>query len=122
MKFNVLKWSIRVWDLVVFLFLLGYFFLDGFRSLFDSSPYLVKAFVWTGVVLFFYYSIIAWYKVIKQSLVNVINSKEFKRAKTKSELGTENSKHCEFTTHGSSKSVEVEEDVEEVGNTEGGEN
>lgn len=121
MKFNVLKWSIRVWDLVVFLFLLGYFFLDGFRSLFDSSPYLVKAFVWTGVVLFFYYSIIAWYKVIKQSLVNVIKSKEFKKAKTKSELGTKNSKHCEFTTHGSNGSVEVE-DVEEVVNTEGGEN
>lgn len=122
MKFNVLKWSIRVWDLVVFLFLLGYFFLEGFRKLFDSSPYLVKAIVWTGVVLFFYYSIISWYKVIKQSLVNVINSKEFKKAKTKSELVTENGKHCEFTTHGSSKSVKVEECVEEVDNTEGGEN
>lgn len=122
MKFNVLKWLIRVWDLVVFLFLLGYFFLDGFRSLFDSSPYLVKAFVWTGVVLFFYYSIISWYKVIKQSLVNVINSKEFKKAKTREELKAENDKHCEFTTHGSSKSVEVGEGVEEVCNTEGGEN
>lgn len=122
MKFNVLKWSIRVWDLVVFLFLLGYFFLEGFRELFDSSPYLVKAFVWTGVVLFFYYSIISWYKVIKQSLVNVINSKGFKEAKTREELKVENGKHCEFTTHGSSKSVEVEGGVEEVGNTEGGEN
>lgn len=106
MKFNVLKWSIRLWDLVVFLFLLGYFFLNGFRSLFDSSPYLVKALVWTGVVLFFYYSIIAWYKLIKQSLVNVINSKEFKEAKTKEELEAESGHHCEFTTHGSSHSVE----------------
>lgn len=106
MKFNILKWSIRLWDLVVFLFLVGYFFLDGFRALFDSAPYLVKAFVWTGVVLFFYYSIIAWYKTIKRSLVNVINSKEFKEAKTKEELEAEKGKHCEFTTHGSSHSVE----------------
>lgn len=115
MKFNVLKWSIHIWDLVVFLFLLGYFFLEGFRKLFDSSPYLVKAIVWTGVVLFFYYSIISWYKVIKQSLVNVINSKEFKKAKTKSELVTENSKHCKFTTHGSNSSVEAK-DIEEEEN------
>ena len=99
MKFNVLKWSIRLWDLVVFLFLLGYFFLDGFRSLFDSSPYLVKALVWTGVVLFVY----------------VINSKEFKEAKTKEELEAESGKHCEFTTHGSSSSVE-EGNVEEEEN------
>ena len=122
MKFNLLKWSIRVWDLVVFLFLLGYFFLEGFRKLFDSSPYLVKAFVWTGVVLFFYYSVISWYKVIKQSLVNVINSKEFKKAKTIEELKAENGKHCEFTTHGSNSSVEVEDSVEGVVNTKGGEN
>lgn len=115
MKFNILKWSIRLWDLVVFLFLLGYFFLDGFRSLFDSSPYLVKALVWTGVVLFFYYSIIAWYKLIKRSLVNVINSKEFKEAKTKDELEAENGKHCDFTTHGSNQSVE-EGNVEEEEN------
>lgn len=115
MKFNVLKWSIHIWDLVVFLFLLGYFFLEGFRKLFDSSPYLVKAIVWTGVVLFFYYSIISWYKVIKQSLVNVINSKEFKEAKTKEELEAENGKHCEFTTHGSSHSVE-DRNVEEEEN------
>ena len=115
MKFNVLKWSIRVWDLVVFLFLLGYFFLEGFRKLFDSSPYLVKAIVWTGVVLFFYYSIISWYKVIKQSLVNVINSKEFKKAKTRSELEAEECHHCDFTTHGSNQSVE-EGNVEEEEN------
>ena len=95
MKFNILKWSIRIWDLVVFLFLLGYFFLDGFRSLFDSSPYLIKALVWTGVVLFFYYSIISWYKTIKQSLINVVNSKEFKDAQTREELKEENSK-CDF--------------------------
>ena len=122
MKFNILKWSIRLWDLVVFLFLAGYFFLDGFRSLFDSAPYLVKAFVWTGVVLFFYYSIIAWYKLIKRSLVNVINSKEFKEAKTKEELEAESSKHCDFTTHGSNKSVEEGKTFEEGGNTKGGEN
>lgn len=115
MKFNILKWSIRLWDLVVFLFLMGYFFLDGFRALFDSSPYLVKAFVWTGVVLFFYYSIIAWYKVIKQSLVNVINSKEFKEAKTKEELESESGHPCEFTTHGSNSSVE-DRNVEEEEN------
>jgi hypothetical protein len=116
MKFNILKWSIRLWDLVVFLFLAGYFFLDGFRALFDSSPYLVKAFVWTGVVLFFYYSIIAWYKTIKRSLVNVINSREFKEAKTKEELeaGKSGAK-CSFTTHGSNQSVED-------GNVEEGEN
>ena len=106
MKFNILKWSIRLWDLVVFLFLAGYFFLDGFRSLFDSAPYLVKAFVWTGVVLFFYYSIISWYKLIKRSLVNVINSKEFKEAKTKEELEAESGAKCSFTTHGSNSSVE----------------
>lgn len=106
MKFNMLKWSIRLWDLVVFLFLAGYFFLDGFRSLFDSAPYLVKALVWTGVVLFFYYSIIAWYKLIKRSLVNVINSKEFKEAKTREELEAESGRHCDFTTHGSNQSVE----------------
>lgn len=115
MKFNILKWSIRLWDLVVFLFLLGYFFLDGFRALFDSSPYLVKALVWTGVVLFFYYSIITWYKLIKQSLVNVINSKEFKEAKTKEELESEECHHCEFTTHGSNSSVE-DRNVEEEEN------
>lgn len=106
MKFNMLKWSIRLWDLVVFLFLAGYFFLDGFRALFDSAPYLVKALVWTGVVLFFYYSIIAWYKLIKRSLVNVINSKEFKEAKTKEELEAEKGHQCDFTTHGSNQSVE----------------
>lgn len=122
MKFNILKWSIRLWDLVVFLFLLGYFFLDGFRSLFDSSPYLVKAFVWTGVVLFFYYSIIAWYKTIKRSLINVINSKEFKEAKTKEDLEVEECHHCDFTTHGYNQSVEEGKTFEEGGNTEGGEN
>ena len=115
MKFNMLKWSIRLWDLVVFLFLAGYFFFDVFRSLFDSAPYLVKAFVWTGVVLFFYYSIIAWYKTIKRSLVNVINSKEFKEAKTKEELEAEGCHHCDFTTHGSNQSVE-EGNVEEEEN------
>ena len=115
MKFNMLKWSIRLWDLVVFLFLAGYFFLGGFRALFDSAPYLVKALVWTGVVLFFYYSIIAWYKTIKRSLVNVINSKEFKEAKTKEELEAESDKHCDFTTHGSNQSVE-EGNVEEEEN------
>ena len=116
MKFNILKWSIRLWDLVVFLFIAGYFFLEGFRSLFDSAPYLVKALVWTGVVLFFYYSIISWYKLIKRSLVNVINSKEFKEAKTKEGLEAEKSgAKCSFTTHGSNKSVE-EGTVEEEEN------
>lgn len=121
MKFNILKWSIRLWDLVVFLFLAGYFFLDGFRALFDSAPYLVKALVWTGVVLFFYYSIIAWYKLIKRSLVNVINSKEFKEAKTRTELEAEKGHHCDFTTHGSKQSEEGKA-FEEGGNTKGGEN
>lgn len=115
MKFNILKWSIRLWDLVVFLFLLGYFFLDGFRTLFDSAPYLVKALVWTGVVLFFYYSIISWYKLIKRSLVNVINSKEFKEEKTKEGLESEECHHCEFTTHSSNSSVE-DRNVEEEEN------
>lgn len=122
MKFNMLKWSIRLWDLVVFLFLAGYFFLDGFRELFDSSPYLVKAVVWTGVVLFFYYSIIAWYKTIKRSLINVINSKEFKEAKTEEGLEAEERHHCDFTTHGSNQLVEEGETFGEGGNTEGGEN
>jgi len=100
MKFKILKWSIRLWDLVVFLFLLGYFFLEGFRKLFDGSPYLVKAFVWSGVVLFFYYSAISWYKVIKQSLINVISSKEFQDAPTKEELHQkeEENTHCDFVT------------------------
>ena len=97
MKFKVLKWSIRVWDLVVFLFLLGYFFIDGFRVLFDSSPYLIKALAWTGVVLFFYYSIISWYKTIKQALINVTSSKEFEEAPTREELNNENSQ-CDFVT------------------------
>ena len=115
MKFNILKWSILLWDLGGFLFLAGYFFLYCFMSLFDSAPYLVKALVWTGVVLFFYYSIIAWYKLIKRSLVNVINSKEFKEAKTKEELEAEKGHHCDFTTHGSNQSVEGR-DVEEEEN------
>lgn len=113
MKFKLLKWSIRLWDLVVFLFLAGYFFLDGFRELFDSSPYLVKAMVWTGVVLFFYYSIISWYKIIKQSLINVVNSKEFKEAKAKEELSelgedVKEDGHCHFTT-GSHEGVSKED-------------
>ena len=122
MKFNLLKWSIRLWDLVVFLFLVGYFFFEGFRALFDSAPYLVKSVVWTGVVLFFYYSIIAWYKTIKRSLINVINSREFKEAKTREELEDEECHHCDFTTHGSNQSVEEGKTFEDGDNTEGGEN
>lgn len=100
MKFKILKWSIRLWDLVVLLFLLGYFFFKDFRKLFDGSPYLVKALAWSGVVLFFYYSAISWYKVIKQSLINVISSKEFQEAPTREELlqKEEENAHCDFVT------------------------
>lgn len=73
MKFKIFKWSIRLWDLLVVLFLLGYFFLEPFRDVFNSAPYLVKSGCWLLVVLFFYYSVRSWYVVIKQSIVNVIN-------------------------------------------------
>ena len=104
MKFKFFKWSIRVWDLVVFLFLTGYFFYEPFRVLFDKAPYLVKAVAWTGVVLFFYYSIISWYRVIKRSLVNVISSRAFKEAEDRDKP----SKHCDFVA-GSSSDLEKDE-------------
>ena len=120
MKFNMLKWSIRLWDLVVFLFLSGYFFFDGFRALFDSAPYLVKAVVWTGVVLFFQYSIITWYNTITRSLINVINSKVFTDEQTKEELEDQDCHHCDITTHGSNKSVEDGKNFVACEKTEGG--
>lgn len=102
MKFKLFKWFVRLWDLLVLAFLLGYFFHDGFRALFDSTSYMVKALVWTGIVLFFYYSAISWYKVIKQSLINVISSKEFQEAPTREELlqKEEENAHCDFVTGG----------------------
>lgn len=87
MKLKVFKWSIRVYDLIVFLFLVGYFSHKPFRDLFDSSPYLVKSAVWLGVVLFFYYSIKSWFVVIKSAMVSVI---------TKEESSLEESNKCDF--------------------------
>lgn len=76
MKFKIFKMTIRVYDLVVFLFLVGYFFHKPFRELFDSSPYLVKALAWLLVVLFFYYSCASWYHVIKKSMIDVLKKEE----------------------------------------------
>lgn len=76
MKFKVFKWYVRLYDLAVFLFLVGYFFHKPFRDLIDSSPYLVKASIWFAVVLFFYFSISAWYRVVRVSMVNVLSREE----------------------------------------------
>lgn len=106
MKFKFFKWYVRLWDLLVVLFLVGYFFFEPFRVIFDSAPYFVKAGCWLLVVLFFYYSILSWYVVIKQSIVNVINSPEFEDAEDAEGIEDNISKvSCDFVT-GSDNSLE----------------
>ena len=108
MKFKIFKMTIRVYDLAVFLFLVGYFFHKPFRELFDSSPYLVKALAWLLVVLFFYYSCASWYHVIKKSMINVLKKEE-------SEALEENYKegeYCDFVA-GSGEGVESVEETKE---------
>ena len=109
MKFKIFKMTIRVYDLAVFLFLVGYFFHKPFRELFDSSPYLVKALAWLLVVLFFYYSCASWYHVIKKSMINVLKKEE------ESEALKENYKegeYCDFVA-GSDEGVESVKETKE---------
>lgn len=109
MKFKIFKMTIRVYDLAVFLFLVGYFFHKPFRELFDSSPYLIKALAWLLVVLFFYYSCASWYHVIKKSMINVLKKEE------ESEALKENYKegeYCDFVA-GSDEGVESVEETKE---------
>jgi len=101
--------TIRVYDLAVFLFLVGYFFHKPFRELFDSSPYLIKALAWLLVVLFFYYSCASWYHVIKKSMINVLKKEEESEAL---EENYEEGKYCDFVA-GSDEGVESVEETKE---------
>lgn len=109
MKFKIFKITIRVYDLAVFLFLVGYFFHKPFRELFDSSPYLVKALAWLLVVLFFYYSCASWYHVIKKSMINVLKKEE---SEALEEENYEEGKYCDFVA-GSDEGVESVEETKE---------
>lgn len=107
MKFKILKMTIRVYDLAVFLFLVGYFFHKPFRDLFDGSPYLVKALAWLLVALFFYYSIASWFYVVKKSMVNVLKREEelSKEVSSEEEASSEEEVEgtCQFVTGQSAK-------------------
>lgn len=108
MKFKILKITIRVYDLAVFLFLVGYFFHKPFRDLFDGSPYLVKALAWLLVALFFYYSIASWFYVVKKSMVNVLKREEELAKETAEGEEVEGSEEvsegaCQFVTGSSAK-------------------
>lgn len=109
MKFKIFKITIRVYDLAVFLFLVGYFFHKPFRELFDSSPYIIKALAWLLVVLFFYYSCASWYHVIKKSMINVLKKEEESEAL---EENYEEGKYCDFVA-GSDEGVESVEETKE---------
>lgn len=109
MKFKIFKITIRVYDLAVFLFLMGYFFHKPFRELFDSSPYLVKALAWLLVVLFFYYSCASWYHVIKKSMINVLKKEEESEALKEN---YEEGEYCDFVA-GSDEGVESVEETKE---------
>lgn len=109
MKFKIFKITIRVYDLAVFLFLVGYFFHKPFRELFDSSPYLVKALAWLLVVLFFYYSCASWYHVIKKSMINVLKKEE---SEALEEENYEEGEYCDFVA-GSDEGVESVEETKE---------
>lgn len=109
MKFKIFKMTIRVYDLAVFLFLVGYFFHKPFRELFDSSPYIVKALAWLLVVLFFYYSCASWYHVIKKSMINVLKKEE---SEALEEENYEEGKYCDFVA-GSGEGVESVEETKE---------
>lgn len=108
MKFKIFKMTIRVYDLAVFLFLVGYFFHKPFRELFDSSPYLVKALAWLLVVLFFYYSCASWYHVIKKSMINVLKKEE---SEALEEENYEEGDYCDFVAGSSDK--DSTEEIEE---------
>lgn len=108
MKFKIFKMTIRVYDLAVFLFLVGYFFHKPFRELFDSSPYIVKALAWLLVVLFFYYSCASWYHVIKKSMINVLKKEESEALEENYEEG----EYCDFVA-GSDEGVESVEETKE---------
>lgn len=109
MKFKIFKMTIRVYDLAVFLFLVGYFFHKPFRELFDSSPYIIKALAWLLVVLFFYYSCASWYHVIKKSMINVLKKEE---SEALEEENYEEGKYCDFVA-GSDEGVESVEETKE---------
>lgn len=108
MKFKIFKMTIRVYDLAVFLFLVGYFFHKPFRELFDSSPYHVKALAWLLVALFFYYSCASWYHVIKKSMINVLKKEESEALEENYEEGD----YCDFVA-GSEEGVESVEEAKE---------
>lgn len=107
MKFKILKMTIRVYDLAVFLFLVGYFFHKPFRDLFDGSPYLVKALAWLLVALFFYYSIASWFYVVKKSMVNVLKREEELAKESSKEGSSEDGGEgtCQFVTGQSAKEM-----------------
>lgn len=109
MKFKIFKMTIRVYDLAVFLFLVGYFFHKPFRELFDSSPYHVKALAWLLVALFFYYSCASWYHVIKKSMINVLKKEE---SEALEEENYEEGEYCDFVA-GSDEGVESVEETKE---------
>ena len=109
MKFKIFKITIRVYDLAVFLFLVGYFFHKPFRELFDSSPYHVKALAWLLVALFFYYSCASWYHVIKKSMINVLKKEE---SEALEEENYEEGEYCDFVA-GSDEGVESVEETKE---------
>lgn len=109
MKFKIFKMTIRVYDLAVFLFLVGYFFHKPFRELFDSSPYLVKALAWLLVVLFFYYSCASWYHVIKKSMINVLKKEE---SEALEEENYKEGEYCDFVA-GSDEGVDSVEETKE---------
>lgn len=105
--------TIRIYDLAVFLFLVGYFFHKPFRDLFEGSPYIVKSFVWLFVVLFFYYSMASWYHVIKKSMVNVLKREEELEFQKEQE-NYEEGEYCDFVA-GSDEETSKEDTKEEVG-------
>lgn len=109
MKFKIFKMTIRVYDLAVFLFLVGYFFHKPFRELFDSSPYIVKALAWLLVALFFYYSCASWYHVIKKSMINVLKKEE---SEALEEENYEKGEYCDFVA-GSDEGVESVKETKE---------
>ena len=76
MKFKIFKLTIRVWDFLVAVSLVGYFFFKPFRVFIDNLPYLGKAIFWLLIVLFFYYSIVSWFRLIKKSAITVLQHEE----------------------------------------------
>lgn len=76
MKFKIFKLTIRIWDFLVAISLVGYFFFKPFRVFIDNLPYLGKAVFWLLIVLFFYYSIVSWVKLIKKAAITVLQHEE----------------------------------------------